>query len=218
MKTKTLTLIAACAALLMAGCASTQTQPVIERVEQVNEQGEVMGSYQVVNGIQIDNDTPGAIMAQSAISEIATPKAWYEGLFSFLEPSDRKYAHVELNNATMVQAYFKFLEIWERNPMKLAGPNGSMHEIPLPAPNFSEFAAYFKTATSIAEEMGVDVWSLLAIYATKRTFDMNEKAMGISEGAQNAGIQGARAGSAASVEGVNTGVNATVTGAGILAE
>jgi len=170
--------------------------------------GEFLGT--MVGGSFIP-DGPGTPMIQSALLNLSTESFW-DGWFNFFSISDREYAHVELMNGILLNAYAEYERgFYKNNVVKIAAEHGT-HEIPIGRPDsFDVFAKYFIQATSTAQDMGIDVWTIIAGYATVRSFDTINKSIdsvnSASGNAVQAGAAGFGAGSEATINGVTTGAS-----------
>ncbi|MEM0966617.1 MAG: hypothetical protein AAGJ81_10760 [Verrucomicrobiota bacterium] len=163
-------------------------------------------------------DGPGSPMIQSALTQLSTPEGWWEGWINFFTASDRKFAHVEMVNGILINAYAEYQDrFYANNKVKIPNEFGDI-EVPVGQPwPFDMFAKYFIAATSPAQEMGVDVWSGLAVFGAFKTFETVNNAMDSVNATNQTVIEAGAQGAAGALEGVGAGVEATVTGAGLFA-
>jgi len=204
------------AAAILSGCASSSTPRItsMERVTEVDTKtGEVIASYQVVDGVPIDPDSPGSAMIQSGADTLMRPTAWYEGWFNFFSPTDEEYAHSMVHNGTVVNLYAQHLKAWKETTIDLPGPDGTTYSIPFgSAPRASDYLAYLYDPQSPSQRFGLNAQSGLSYLGMGGGLWLAGKGIDAANAANGAAMDGANAGAAATTAGFNAGSGATLTG------
>lgn len=193
------------ALVLLAGCSTPQPQfRTFERVDEIDSgTGEVIASYNVVDGHRIDPDAPGDQMIQSGIDTMIAPEPWYAGWFNFFSPTKEEYAHAMVHNGTVVNLYAQHIKAWSETTIDLPGPDGTTYSIPFgSAPRASDYLAYLYNPQSGSQRFGLDAQSGLSYLSLGGGFWLAGKGIDAASDAN------ARANDSFA-NGVNTGANIT---------